>query len=396
MISATSKPPKTSCSPRDDEKARGSCLPRGDVAHQVLQHSGRPLLRLLQQLTGVENTFFTTIDRQQGTQEVVLSLNAGEVLVPEGACVAWKDSKCRSSFERGELPSGRVDEPFAGSIGTTAPGLRTFFALPVFVDGRMLGTVCGASRRSVAVEKSALEAARLIGEALALQLEAVSEAASMRARVEQAEAMLRKLFGEARKLGDAREAAWADSRSKDALTGLESRRSFLQAMLSATRGEREPGVALRVLILGDVVGLEPLQRMVGHAMTDKVLQAAAAAFRYVAGPGGTAARIGGDRFALFMDRCPPEAIPGLGPRIRQAFAHACRSSRVRVEMSLGMACGQACSAEQLLEGAYESLHHSKSQDGGPACSSIMPLSTSGAMPDTRGQAVRPLADRLTH
>lgn len=66
----------------------------GQLAHYVAKADSvegltRPLLKLLQQITGMESTYLTSIDITAGVQCVELVYNAGSLNFPEGLQVPW-------------------------------------------------------------------------------------------------------------------------------------------------------------------------------------------------------------------------------------------------------------------------------------------------------------------
>lgn len=61
----------------------------------------RPLLALLQSITGLESTYFTIIDPARLTQTVLYATNTAHLLIPEGAQADWQDTLCRRALEQG-------------------------------------------------------------------------------------------------------------------------------------------------------------------------------------------------------------------------------------------------------------------------------------------------------
>ena len=60
----------------------------------------RPLLNLLQTITGLESTYFTTIDPARQTQTVLYAQNTDRLSVPEGAQADWQDTLCKRALEQ--------------------------------------------------------------------------------------------------------------------------------------------------------------------------------------------------------------------------------------------------------------------------------------------------------
>ncbi|WP_157272027.1 GGDEF domain-containing protein [Azohydromonas aeria] len=337
-------------------------MDRHITAQQAFEQMSRPLLELLQHQTGLENTFLTAIDWEALSQEVVLSLNTTDVIVPEGARVDWKDSMCRLAFEAGKAVSCDVASDFPGSLGALALRMQTFFALPIQLGEEVLGTVCGASRRSVEVPQAGLRAARLIGDALALQLQAVKHAHGLRLRAEKAEEAVRELRGD---LTEARQRALHlhTLACTDELTGVCNRRAFLfhwdEACKAAAQGSNI------ALMLVDLDKFKAINDGYGHLIGDKVLKAAAAAMQHGTRRHDVVARLGGDEFAIIVAGCDRSGyLVELGHRIQQSFKQACASFGVRASFSIGAASSHDCKAEALFECADDALYQGKEVSGG--------------------------------
>ncbi len=137
----------------------------------LLAETGRPLLRLVQHLTGMETSFITSIDWDEQSQDVVLSLNTGAILVEEGGRVSWSQSLCRSMFVSGRLQSANIVHEVAGTEVAKMLGMRSFFALPIQSGDSTIGTFCGASAQPVELDDRQMQAMELIAESLCQQLE---------------------------------------------------------------------------------------------------------------------------------------------------------------------------------------------------------------------------------
>ncbi|MEO7251670.1 MAG: hypothetical protein ABIW30_03560, partial [Arenimonas sp.] len=126
----------------------------------------RPLLQLVQFITGMESSFVTSIDWTAQKQDVICSLNTGPMQVPEGSQVDWCDSMCRSMFLSGRSHTDAVGEQVPATPGATALQMQSFFALPILIHDQPIGTVCGASRRRVQLGEEQMHAMGLIAQAL--------------------------------------------------------------------------------------------------------------------------------------------------------------------------------------------------------------------------------------
>lgn len=111
------------------------------------------------------------------------------------------------------------------------------------------------------------------------------------------------------------EAELAYVSSHDALTGLRNRAFFNQALagLDARRGS-----ALSLVVM-DLDGLKQANDTLGHAAGDRLLQRAGQLIASLAPSGSTAARIGGDEFALLLPGWPLAEAGVWASRMRSAL-----------------------------------------------------------------------------
>lgn len=52
-----------------------------------LEALSRPLLEMLEVVTGLESTYLTSIDEENAVQSITIARNTGELLIPEGLTV---------------------------------------------------------------------------------------------------------------------------------------------------------------------------------------------------------------------------------------------------------------------------------------------------------------------
>lgn len=118
---------------------------------RTLEELTRPLLALLGQVTGMESTYLTTINTDEGIQRVEFARNVGSMVIPEGLVVPWADTLCKRALEEKRLYSDNVAECWGDSEAAAALGIKTYLSAPICShDGRVLGTVCAASSAQVA------------------------------------------------------------------------------------------------------------------------------------------------------------------------------------------------------------------------------------------------------
>ncbi|MDX1679047.1 diguanylate cyclase domain-containing protein, partial [Arsukibacterium sp.] len=114
----------------------------------------RPLLALLQKITGLESTYLTAIDETAGVQHILIAHNAGALDLPEDLTVPWKDTLCKRALETQQFLTEDVPACWGDSEAARQLGLKSYISVPVRNhDGSVFGTLCGASSQSVALGK---------------------------------------------------------------------------------------------------------------------------------------------------------------------------------------------------------------------------------------------------
>ena len=303
------------------------------------ERTTRPLLVLIQRMTGMETTFVTEIDWPSQRQEVVLALNASELEVAEGTVIDWSDSMCRWTFLSTKVQSVDVRADYPESVGARQ-GMRTFFALPILSGDAILGTVCGASRHPVELGLDTMANIRLIAEALSYQMEAYAQTGALRGRAERAEALA----------------------LLDPLTGLANRRAFASRFEEelARSGRHDEPIAVLVI---DLDGFKAVNDTYGHLGGDMVLMAAGEILRRAARAEDVAARLGGDEFALLMPHCAAAGAEKVAARIASDFCFATDGLDMPCTLSVGISSSETTHRRSLLKTADDALYRSKAEAG---------------------------------
>ena len=130
----------------------------------------RPLLAELTRVTGMETAYLTGIAPHLGTHEVLASYNAGDLDVPEGGPTPWVDSLCHRALTVGPRRTEDVPHDYPDNAVATALGIHSYAMVPVTTtQGRLVGTLCAASRSSCTVDTGTVRLmevfARLLAEA---------------------------------------------------------------------------------------------------------------------------------------------------------------------------------------------------------------------------------------
>jgi len=115
-----------------------------------------------------------------------------------------------------------------------------------------------------------------------------------------------------------RRALWKQA-ATDALTGLANRAGWERDTVPAYAAAGARGVA-RSLVFFDVDHFKEINDCLGHAAGDEVLRRLGRVLAVRLGPGGFAARMGGEEFIALLVDAPPEAVRRFAERVRQDFA----------------------------------------------------------------------------
>ena len=110
--------------------------------------------------------------------------------------------------------------------------------------------------------------------------------------------------------------ALCDLSSKDALTGLLNRRSFEMALAREVDRVARSGEPALLLVL-DIDHFKSVNDTHGHAAGDVVIQAVGRAIAQTVRPMDTAARVGGEEFAIIMPNCPSSFGLTVAERVRE-------------------------------------------------------------------------------
>ena len=159
----------------------------------------------------------------------------------------------------------------------------------------------------------------------------------------------------------AKMAIWANV---DALTGVATRRHFLDqldAMAIVARATSQP----LTLAMIDVDHFKPINDRCGHAVGDDVLVALGNAYRSVLRADDVIGRLGGEEFAMVMPLTDEATAHRIVDRLRRAVADITVSDRRGGTVSVTISVGVAAFAEQeidhLLRDADQALYLAKAQ-----------------------------------
>jgi diguanylate cyclase len=326
-----------------------------------LEQAARPLLQLVQNISGVESTFVTSIDWDAQSQTIRFANNQGALDVVEGVALDWRDSMCGSLRLSGVAQSCSVGIEVAATPWAVANGIQTFFAAPILVDEITIGTVCGASQDRIVLDETQLDGIRLIAQALQRLLVADRDTSNAHARADAAE-----LEAVEARNATKRQAIHSQHMERlaytDALTGLPNRRAFMARWESELARSAREDYAIGLILL-DADRFKAVNDSDGHAMGDAVLRAISATLLVVARPPDLVARLGGDEFALLSTHTSSAHLEDLADRIGTQFHVVAAELGVDTTLSLGMVSSEHCPRERMLADADQALYRSKDAGG---------------------------------
>jgi diguanylate cyclase len=323
--------------------------------HRSLEQVARPLLELVHRITGMETSFLTSIDWEEQTQDVLFALNTEAVITPEGSQVPWAESMCRWAFLSGREATAAVPQDFPGSIGAQVAEMQSFMAIPVVqADDAILGTVCAASRRPVAVDSDSLQMVRLIAEALAHQLALEAELKHEQQRSRDAETQLQQVARTAQEMELLAGTDW--------LTGLANRRGFMARWEQELARSARQDYGISVLML-DLDNFKSVNDQSGHAAGDAVLRALADCIRKAVRTDDFPARVGGDEFSVAVTFTHGASAVAVAERIAEEFRECDPAPGLGCTVSIGISSSANHPRRLLLEEADRALYRAKSNGG---------------------------------
>lgn len=274
---------------------------------RTLEELVRPMLEVLETVTGMESTYLTAIDEDAGLQHVLFARNTRQLQIPERLSVPWSDTLCKRALDEKRLYTDDVAQCWGDSQAAMDLGIQTYVSTPVqFDDGTLYGTLCAASAQRTPLADDAERALRMFSRLIGQQLER------------------ERLVDELRRAN----AALAASALVDHVTGLPNRRALMHEMTRrlAHCGRQHERLAVAFI---DLDGFKAINDIHGHDVGDRFLAAMARTLRDALRAEDFVARLGGDEFVVLGSLAHVE-----GPNAAQAFAERLASS-TRCPFALG-------------------------------------------------------------
>ena len=246
----------------------------------------RPLLELLEMVTGLESTYLTTIDTLQGVQHILYARNSKQMQIPEGLSVPWEDTLCKRALEEDRAYTDDVANCWGDSDAARQLGIQTYLSQPVrLLDGGLYGTLCAASGTRTAVADETIKVLGLFARLIAHQVE--------RERLLEA---LRKSNEEL-----------SSHALTDPLTGVANRRALIiELQRTLLRARREQG-SVQVAFI-DLDGFKAINDRYGHEVGDCFLIQVAARLAASVRSCDFVARYGGDEFVVIASNASHDEL----------------------------------------------------------------------------------------
>ena len=237
----------------------------------------RPLLELLESVSGLESTYLTTVDTDSNVQTILFSRNTRELSIPEGISVPWDDTLCKRAITENRYYVDDVPAHWGDSQAAKALGITTYLSAPVeIIDGQLYGTLCGASKSRVAVDQDATRLLFMFSRMIARQVE--RELLVLRLKKENA--------------------VYQKVALSDPLTGISNRRGlFVELGRMLEVAQRSHAVIHLAFI--DLDGFKQINDDYGHDAGDRFLIEIANNLVRGVRQADVVARYGGDEFVVF-------------------------------------------------------------------------------------------------
>lgn len=245
-------------------------------AAEDLESLTRPLLELLETVTGMESTYLTTVDEPRGLQHILYARNSRQMQIPEGLSVPWGDTLCKRALQEGRAYTDDVGGCWGDSEAARALGIQTYLSQPVRnLDGGLYGTLCAASGARVVLNPGALQILGLFARLIEHAVERERTLGQLR-------------LANARLSSDA---------LIDGLTGIANRRGLMLELARLLSRAQRDDSAVQIAFI-DLDGFKAINDRHGHEAGDRFLAHVAATLQAGLRAGDLVARYGGDEFIV--------------------------------------------------------------------------------------------------
>lgn len=308
-------------------------------AAEDLEGLTRPLLELLEAITGLESTYLTTIDELQGVQHILFARNSKQMQIPEGLAVPWEDTLCKRALQEDRPYTADVGGCWGDSGAARDLGIQTYLSQPVrTLDGGLYGTLCAASAAKVSVSPGTIKTLGLFARLIAYQVERERQLNALRKTNQELSV----------------------SSLVDPLTGVANRRALsLELTRVLARAQRER-FSVQVAFI-DLDGFKAINDRYGHVVGDGFLVHIAKRLAASVRTGDFVARYGGDEFVVVTSNTSLDEL-------RQRLEHLTTGRYVRdgividydgASVGVAAATNDELDSEQLLVRADAAMYAAK-------------------------------------
>ncbi len=243
----------------------------------------RPMLELMERVTGLESTYLTSIDTAKGVQRVLFSRCSELLTIPEDLTVPWGDTLCKRALTEGKFFVDDVAERWGDSEAARQLGIATYMSQPVVgKDGEIYGTLCAASSLRKSLSPATIDIIALFAKLIGQQIDR--------------ESMFDQLVNTNTRL--------LNRASADPLTGIANRRAFREQLDAMLRTSDEP---VQVAFI-DLDGFKSINDHYGHDVGDRFLIEMAMRLMKAVRRRDLVARLGGDEFVVATVGSHPKAL----------------------------------------------------------------------------------------
>ncbi|WP_333680852.1 sensor domain-containing diguanylate cyclase [Dyella sp.] len=312
------------------------------IAHaHTLEAMARPLLELLQTVTGMESTYLTRLDEPAGVLHVLYARNTHRLTIPEGLSTPWADTLSKRALDQRRFYADDIANYWGECEIARSLGVVTYANAPVREKGgELFGTLCAASNERRPLSDLATHALALFAQLIGQQVDRERLVAAL----QQANSTL---------------AAMALT---DAVTQLPNRRALLDEMQRRLASHPE-GEALIVAFI-DLDDFKPINDRYGHEVGDQFLQTVAKRLRRMLRAGDMAARVGSDEFVILARQqraSANQAAAALAQRLEGAVRGRFKLDAALIDYegaSVGVAVAEpgCANAQALLNKADAAMH----------------------------------------
>jgi diguanylate cyclase (GGDEF)-like protein/PAS domain S-box-containing protein len=144
----------------------------------------------------------------------------------------------------------------------------------------------------------------------------------------------------------------------DALTGLANYRRLFETLESEIKRSDRTARAFAVLIF-DLNGMKRINDSHGHLAGNRALCRLADIFRFSCRSIDTAARYGGDEFAVILPETGAREAEGVGRRICERLSHDCEEPPLSVSVGIAVYPADGTSIDTLFQAADRALYKMK-------------------------------------